>query len=510
MGRSTVVINHRIAAPGSAARRAVGGSRLLYISNRPGAVCEPTEDDLRIKAENALMSELGYIAFRPGSVAGMGAGHALFDQTGVPDRAAVARELSDTEGAVITSVVSVRRDDAEALGLSTRQGWERLLRARWADTVSEMGIMERKDVRWCVAVHFHPDGVNVHAHVFTWDASGNFEGLLPKRRMLEADEALASFALRPRQEELNLARTQARDELVTGLKSAVITQEDARALIKELPEEGSLKYASLVKRAPSAARAADHCVDSALDADPELRKALERWRRAVLEHARLKSFSGPSLESHLSAAESDLRARLGNAAISNVRRSCKRLEPPRAPLRKAVENEGLRIQNQPCKTDVPQGAIPAKRARKPEAPEYAPPPTLRETERERSLSEETASFLGPVERTRLARSLAAGKDPDSALVMAVPSLRAAAARARVPAPAVAGMVGSAARSVRALASASLDRGHSDAGDEMGREAMSLLARSMRVALNALAKRGASALSAKNNAVFKAAERTLVS
>lgn len=510
MGRSTVVINHRVATPGSAARRAVGGSRLLYISNRPGAVCEPTEDDLRIKGENALMAELGYIAYRPGSVAGMDAGHALFDQAGVPDRAAVSRELSETEGAVITSVVSARRDDAEALGLSTRQGWERLLRARWADTVSEMGVMERKDVRWCAAVHFHPDGVKVHAHVFTWDASGNFEGLLPKRRMVEADETLASFALRPRQEELNLARTQARDELVAGLRSAAISQEDVRALIEELPEGGSLKYASLAKRAPSAARAADRCVDSVIDADPELRKELERWRGAVLEHARLKSLSGPSLESYLSAADSDLRTRLGNAAISNVRRGCKSLGQSQPPLREEVENDGLRIRETTWNTDPSQGAFLAKHARKPDAPGYEPFPTLREIERERSLSEEASGFLGPAEKARMSRSLSTGEDPDPALVMAVPSVRVAATRCHVPAPAVATAVGNAARSVQALAGSSLGGARADAGDELGQEAISLIAKSLRIALAALAKMSAMVLSAKNGAVIKAAERTLVS
>ena len=64
------------------------------------------------------MAKLGYVAFRPGSVAEPNAGHALFDAHGVPVRAEIQRELKETESAIITSVVSVRREDAAELGLS--------------------------------------------------------------------------------------------------------------------------------------------------------------------------------------------------------------------------------------------------------------------------------------------------------------------------------------------------------------------------------------------------------
>lgn len=497
MGSSAFIVNHRVAMPGSVAHGAVSGSRLLYISNRPGAVCEPTTDDLRIKSENELMEKLGYIAFRPGAAAGLGAGHALFDQTGVPDRAAVAHELSETDSAIITSVVSVRAENAEAFGLATRQGWERLLRARWADTVARMGIMERKDVAWCAAVHFHPKGTNVHAHVFTWDRSGRFEGLLPKRKMVEADESLASFALRPFKDELDLARTQARDELAARLRSVELPEERVRALVAALPAEGSLKYASLAKGAPLAAEAADRCAKAVIEEDPALQKALDAWRGAVLDRARLKSLSGASLDAYVSAAESDLRVRLGNAVISNVK--------PRLQQLGRVPSPQPGQEGAPSVRAVPVGQEPSPTSHL-EAASYAPFPTLRDEARERSLLEESSGFLRHEGMVRLRGALSAGEDPDAALLKAIPSVRIAAERTHAPAGVLSASVGSAARGVRAVANAALGGGRPDAGDEIGQAAMRLIARSLRIGLASLRTYAGKSLSEKNTAALKATER----
>ncbi len=51
---SAVIVNNRVALSSTAACAAVGGSRLLYISNRPGAVKLKTGDDIRIERENEM------------------------------------------------------------------------------------------------------------------------------------------------------------------------------------------------------------------------------------------------------------------------------------------------------------------------------------------------------------------------------------------------------------------------------------------------------------------------
>ena len=92
---SLLLVNHRVALPATAEHGAVAGSRLYYISHRPGSVATPSAEDTRADRDAAVMARLGYIGYRPGAQAKPGT-HALFDADGVPDRATVARELADT------------------------------------------------------------------------------------------------------------------------------------------------------------------------------------------------------------------------------------------------------------------------------------------------------------------------------------------------------------------------------------------------------------------------------
>ena len=215
MNCSSFIVNHQVALPGGAEHGGIGSSRILYIANRQGAVLDETDDDLRIRAQNERMAKLGYIEFHPGSVAERNSGHALLDQSGIPERAKVQRELKEAQGAILTSVVSVRREDAEALGLNTKQDWERFLRANWGNYIEAMGIIERENVRWVTTFHVNQEN-NLHCHIFTWSRKpGEFDSLIPKERLSSAQQSLAALALRPEQERLGLRRTEARDELET-------------------------------------------------------------------------------------------------------------------------------------------------------------------------------------------------------------------------------------------------------------------------------------------------------
>lgn len=111
------------------------------------------------------MAKLGYIEFRPGSVPERSSGHALFEQSDIPERAKVQRELKEAQSAILASVVSVRREDAEVLRLSTKQNWERFLCASWGNHVEAMGgVIERENVRWVATFHVNQEN-NLHCHV---------------------------------------------------------------------------------------------------------------------------------------------------------------------------------------------------------------------------------------------------------------------------------------------------------------------------------------------------------
>ena len=308
---SLLLVNHRVALPATAEHGAVAGSRLYYISHRPGSVATPSAEDTRADRDAAVMARLGYIGYRPGAQAKPGT-HALFDADGVPDRATVARELADTDSAIITSVVSVRREDVARMHLETRDQWERLLRAGWRDYVSSLGVIAPEDIRWVAAMHVKSN--TIHVHVFTWDRSGRFSSLLPKGRLEPARATLQRLALGPDALGADRARSDARNELVVGVRRSVGAY-DLENVRRALPRDGRISYASISHSKPSARAVVDDVVRRTVASDPALADALARHREATGRLADRDGLTGEVREAYLSAADADIRRRLGNAVI---------------------------------------------------------------------------------------------------------------------------------------------------------------------------------------------------
>lgn len=454
MPGSQLVVNHRVALHGSAQHAAIGGSRVLYIANREGAVALKTDDDLRIERENARMTALGYIAYRPGSIPEPNAGHALFDACGVPERARIQRELRETSSAIITSVVSVRREDAESLGLTTKQDWERLLRSQWARYVEGLGIMEPQDVRWVAAFHVNQRN-NLHVHVITWDGSGRLNSLLPRRRMAEANDVLRAHVLRPQREMLNLERTQARDELVSQIRNMELGRETFAQLRASLPAEGSLKHALLARHHPESAKAVDEAVRRIVASDPELGALLERHERAALGQARLKELTGDALEARSHAVKADLGRRLGNALISNVR------EKAPSPHVAAIES--------PRPTPKGKELLPTPLAR-------------RQAE---SIAEELSCCLSAKERAVLASGIARSVKSGAPLAKEAVSAarKAPAVKAAASADALASTVAANVAGIGALAGRAVGSEGGDAGEGALRWSLRATARALALAVH---------------------------
>jgi len=306
-----LVVNHQVHLAGSTT--GVVGHTVGYIGTREGCVTEETDDD-RLRARQAETLDarfVGYMSERPGSVVDHD-GSGLFDASGTRTVSGVRAELDANAGAVVTSVVSVRRADGEAMRLQTRRDFERLLRSEWAPAMARaMGVPEQ-DVRWVAAFHLNSDA-SYHAHVITWDASGRFDRLLDRARMEEARRELADAALTPVRETLGRERTLARDEAVLAARTL-----DGDALAKEvhLPGTGSLEVAWLRRGHADVAAALDRAVGRAMDKDPALAGAVGRHREAVRAMAELKGLEGPARERYVAAAETDLREHITAAAVS--------------------------------------------------------------------------------------------------------------------------------------------------------------------------------------------------
>ena len=116
--------------------------------------------DLIGKKENYV----GYIAMRP-RVEKQGA-HGLFSRTDRPiDLSAVSKEVAEHEGAVWTTIMSLRREDAQKLGYDNAKAWRDLLRGQANKLAKAMGI-PLGDLRWYSA--FHNEGRHPHIHLISY------------------------------------------------------------------------------------------------------------------------------------------------------------------------------------------------------------------------------------------------------------------------------------------------------------------------------------------------------
>lgn len=116
--------------------------------------------DLIGKKENYV----GYIAMRP-RVEKQGS-HGLFTQKDeVINLSEVAKTVAEHEGAVWTTIMSLRREDAERLGYDNAGAWRDMLRGQANKLAKAMGI-SLVDLRWYAA--FHNEGEHPHIHLISY------------------------------------------------------------------------------------------------------------------------------------------------------------------------------------------------------------------------------------------------------------------------------------------------------------------------------------------------------
>lgn len=138
-------------------------AHLNYIGTRPGVDKSLTESDLQKELSGRVETEneeyVKYINERPRS-------HGLFDSDGPVNIETVKDEIANNEGFVWRAIVSLREEDALALGYENKEKWQDLLRKQMPEMAYKMGI-KLENLRWVSAIHMekgHP-----HAHVMIWE-----------------------------------------------------------------------------------------------------------------------------------------------------------------------------------------------------------------------------------------------------------------------------------------------------------------------------------------------------
>ena len=211
--------------------------------------------DLIGKKENYV----GYIAKRP-RVEKQGS-HGLFTQTDREiDLQEVAKTVAEHEGAVWTTIMSLRREDAEKLGFDNAKMWRDLLRGQANKLAKAMGI-PLTDLRWYAA--FHNEGNHPHIHLVSYSV-----GKEPYMTEQGLQNFKASFAREIfRQDNLHIYQEQTayRDSLrsygrekmadiVEQINNGSYDNETVKIMLRDLVQEldkykGKMVYGYMPKRA---------------------------------------------------------------------------------------------------------------------------------------------------------------------------------------------------------------------------------------------------------------------
>ncbi|WP_417120093.1 MobP3 family relaxase, partial [Ruminococcus bicirculans (ex Wegman et al. 2014)] len=168
---------------------------------------------------------VGYLANRPGAV--KFGSHGLFSQSDEPiDLDKVAKEIADHGGNVWTHVVSLRRDNAQAMGYDNIKAWRELVK-RQVPNIAKQQKIDMANLKWYAA--FHDKKTNPHVHIIVYSTNER-EGFLTNHGI---EKIRSGFANDIYSEELHHLYSQQ-----TDLRS--LLKEDSKTLMKS-PAEG-LKY----------------------------------------------------------------------------------------------------------------------------------------------------------------------------------------------------------------------------------------------------------------------------
>lgn len=99
----------------------------------------------------------------------------VWDANGLVDYELAKQDMITSGSNIIDSVFTVSRDSCEALGVTTKEDFQKLMRSQWEGMVKQWNVIEPHNIRWCG--YFHVDGkMSLHVHMNTWDDSGRFSG----------------------------------------------------------------------------------------------------------------------------------------------------------------------------------------------------------------------------------------------------------------------------------------------------------------------------------------------
>ena len=257
-----------------------------YLSNKTkGLASELIDDtleeyfDLIDKKENYI----GYIAKRP-RVEKQGT-HGLFSLHDEEiNLESVAKNIANHDGLVFTTIMSLKRNDAEALDYARSIRWKELLKRNTIAIAKSMNIPP-SDLRWYAA--FHNETYHPHIHLVAYSVGR--EPYITEKRLDDLKRTFAKDIFSSEMHNIYVEQTDRRNELRKEAKNKIeevfsLINEDYYSnpivsdLLKQLVSEldnysGRMMYGYLPKRAKNLI---DGIVDE-MASDEKMKELYELW-----------------------------------------------------------------------------------------------------------------------------------------------------------------------------------------------------------------------------------------
>ncbi|MEG6566029.1 MobP3 family relaxase [Thermoanaerobacterium saccharolyticum] len=296
-------------------------------------------DNFEIDIAGTPAGHVKYMDERPGS-------HGLFSSDENVSLKERMKELSNHSGIAWRFILSLKEEDAVKLGYTTRESWEKALRATISDAAAKMGIPE-SNMRWVAA--FHQKKGHPHVHVVMWEKTPQrHRGKLSEGERKDirkvflneiyAKERLALTAEKSAVRDL-IRDTAKRDisELLNEVKKARIeikalngekpglpptldqtTREELLEKLKELskimPSHGRIAYAYM---SPEVKEKAKEITDWLLK-QPSFYKSVERYKDLAKELTSHYTSNPEILESAAEKAYEDIQKRVSQIVLNGA------------------------------------------------------------------------------------------------------------------------------------------------------------------------------------------------
>ena len=226
---------------------------------------------------------IGYIAKRP-RVEKQGA-HGLFNISGEEvDLDKVTAEIAKHEGLVFTHILSLKREDAEALKYNCADRWRKLIKNHHIDIAKAM-MIPTNDLRWYAA--FHNESHHPHVHLVAYSVGR--EPYITEQRLDNLKRAFAKEIFDSEMHNIYVEQTEKRNalrkeaknviaEIITKINEGDYTDSVVSDLLHQLTKEldkysGRMMYGYLPKRAKNII---DAIVDE-VEKDVRISKLYDLW-----------------------------------------------------------------------------------------------------------------------------------------------------------------------------------------------------------------------------------------